>query len=166
MNRFEYFKRRAPWEEIANSGTEQLCAPMSSITLRSFNLVGHVIREEIEKTELITDGRTSDPFYKIISGRLPNNSLVDLLSYVIIFHRRIPCELQPLMMWQCKHCDEKLTMKIVFVSNRGKTDSVKNIDGFLTESHSTSTTTFSCLDSYCDDISRRSRKPITRYGFL
>ena len=47
----------APWEGIVKSGTERLCAPMSGITLQSFNLVGHVIRKEKEKTELLTDGR-------------------------------------------------------------------------------------------------------------
>ena len=36
-----------PCEEIAKSGTERLRAPKSSIILRSFNLVGRVIREEI-----------------------------------------------------------------------------------------------------------------------
>ena len=38
----------APWEEIEKSRTERLCAPMSSIILQSFNLVGHIIMEEIE----------------------------------------------------------------------------------------------------------------------
>ena len=55
----ENFKERAPWEEIAKSGTERICAPISSITPQSFNLVGHVMTEEIEKTELLrrTDTR-------------------------------------------------------------------------------------------------------------
>ena len=73
----------APWREIAKTGTKRLCAPMFSITLQSFNFakfkVGHVIREDIEKTELLTDertggrmygqtdGRTPDPFYRVIS---------------------------------------------------------------------------------------------------
>ena len=38
----------APWEEIEKSRTERLCAPMTSITLQCFKLVGHVIKEEIE----------------------------------------------------------------------------------------------------------------------
>ena len=57
---FEDFKRRAhsaPWEKVAKSGTERLCAPMSSIILKSFNSVGHVIREEIE----IEDFKTHAP---------------------------------------------------------------------------------------------------------
>ena len=37
----------ASWEEIAKSETERLCAPMSFIILQSFNLVGHVILEEL-----------------------------------------------------------------------------------------------------------------------
>ena len=37
-----------PWKKIAKYGTEQLCAPLSSIILQSFNLIGHVIGKEIE----------------------------------------------------------------------------------------------------------------------
>ena len=57
-----------PWEEIAKSGTELLCTPTSSIILQSFNLVGHVIKEEIEKTVLNrrTDGH---PTHFIRSSR-------------------------------------------------------------------------------------------------
>ena len=35
------------------------------IILQRFNSVGHVIREEIEKTELLTDGRTPDHFIRL-----------------------------------------------------------------------------------------------------
>ena len=51
----------APLGEIAKSGTERLCAPMSSIILQSFNLVGHEIREKIEENRIVNgrmDGRT------------------------------------------------------------------------------------------------------------
>ena len=44
----EAFKRHAPREEIAKSENERLCAPISRFILQSFNLVGHVLREEIE----------------------------------------------------------------------------------------------------------------------
>ena len=63
----------APPRVIAKSETERLCALMFSIILQNFNMVGHVTREEIVKTELLTDGwtdgRTHDPFYKVISRR-------------------------------------------------------------------------------------------------
>ena len=49
MKDLKNFKKGAPWEKIAKSGTERLWGPMASITLQSFNSIGHVIREEIEK---------------------------------------------------------------------------------------------------------------------
>ena len=68
----EYFKSAPPQrllEEIVKSGTERLCALISSIILQSFNSVGHVIKEEKGKTELLADGRTSNPFYEVISEK-------------------------------------------------------------------------------------------------
>ena len=77
--------------EIAKSGPERLCGPISGINMWNFKIDGPVIREKIEKAENVnrrmdgwtdgrtdgwTDGRTNghlDPFYKIISEKWPNN---------------------------------------------------------------------------------------------
>ena len=64
------FQEARLWEEIAKSGTERICAPMASIILPTFNLVGHVIREGEKCKE--TDGQTPDPFYKVTSEKWPD----------------------------------------------------------------------------------------------
>ena len=72
---------RAPREEIAESGTERLCASTSGIILQSFSLVGHVISEEIERTELLTDdGRTDGhPTHFMRLSRRDNLKITDHL---------------------------------------------------------------------------------------
>ena len=79
-----------PWEEIAKSGPERLCAPMSSIILQSFNLVGHIMREEIQKTELLTDGWTDGhPTYSIRSFRRGDLKIAKSRTKGLAYHPRI-----------------------------------------------------------------------------